>query len=52
MPTTSRDAQFLLRMLGMVCTGVALTILGALLNPARPNTKPPCREAPPLQEAP
>ena len=33
MPTTSRDARFLLRMLGMVAVGVALLLAGLLIRP-------------------
>jgi len=33
MPTSRKDARFLLRMAGMVATGVALLILGALIRP-------------------
>lgn len=35
MPTSRRDAQFLWRMAGMVASGVALMLAGALLNPIR-----------------
>jgi hypothetical protein len=35
MPTSKRDAAFLWRMAGLVLTGCALTLLGALLNPPR-----------------
>ena len=35
MPTSRRDAQFLRRMAAMIATGVALLLLGVLLDPPR-----------------
>lgn len=40
MPTSKRDALFLRRMFALICTGVALTLTGALLYPIRALAHP------------